>query len=183
MLSDLQKQKLGRLFNVLDSDHNGRLEKSDYDTVVSNLAKIHGWQPGSPEHSELEGLYMTIWGNLKALADADNDGQVTPDEFMQFHAQMLSTPDMYDQITIGTVDLLFEAFDANRDGFLSREDFGNFFAAYNIKDQAVTDEAFKKLDVAGKGKFSKDETLARVKEFYFSNDPAAAGNWLFGRYS
>jgi Ca2+-binding EF-hand superfamily protein len=95
---------------------------------------------------------------------------------------MLSTPEMYDQITVGTVDLLFEAFDGNGDGFFSREDFRDFFTGYGIQDHAIADEAFQKLDKAGQAKISKDEALERVKEFYFSNDPAAPGNWLFGRY-
>jgi hypothetical protein len=183
MLSDLQKKKLHRLFAVLDSDHNGQLERSDYTTIVSNLAQFHDWKSGSPEYSAVETLYMTIWGNLKALADANNDGQVSPDEFMEFHAQMLSTPEMYDQITVGTVDLLFEAFDSNRDQQLSAEDFRNFFEAYGIREQGASDEAYPKLDVGGKGGISKAQALERVKEFYFSDDPNAAGNWLFGRYN
>ena len=182
MLSDLQKKKLGRLFKVLDTDHNGVLERNDYTTVVSNLARTNGWQPGSEEYSAVETLYMTIWGNLKALADVNNDGQVSFQEFVDFHDQMLSTPEMYDQITVGTVDLLFEAFDRNRDGQFSRDDFRDFFTGYGITDQAAADEAFQKMDKSGGGKVSKEEALERVKEFYFSTDPAAAGNWLFGRY-
>jgi juvenile hormone diol kinase len=182
MLTDFQKKKLGRLFAVLDSDHNGQLERSDYMTVVSNVARVHGWKPGSKDYSAVETLYLTIWGNLKALADVNNDGQVSLDEFLEFHTQMLSSPEMYEQITVGTVDLLFEAFDRNRDGHLSRDDFRDFFDAYGIRDQAAVDEAFQKLDVSGNGRISKQEALERVKEFYFSNDDAAAGNWLFGRY-
>ena len=183
MLTDLQKKKLGRLFAVLDSDHNNQLERDDYTAVVFSLARIHGWKAGSSEYSAVETLYLTIWGNLKALADVNNDGQVSLDEFLEFHTQMLSDPDMYEQITVGTVDLLFEAFDRNHDGYLSREDFGDFFDAYGIRDQGAADEAFKKVDVAGKGRISKQEALERVKEFYFSNDENAAGNWLFGRYN
>lgn len=182
MLTDLQKKKLGRLFSVLDADHNGQLERSDYAAVVSNLARIHRWESGSKEYSAVETLYLTIWGNLKALADVNNDGQVSLEEFLEFHAQMLTTPELYDQITVGTVDLLFEAFDRNQDGHISRDDFGDFFDAYGIRDQAMTDEAFQKVDVSGRGRISKEETLERVKEFYFSDDPAAAGNWLFGQY-
>lgn len=182
MLSDLQKKKLGRLFAVLDSDHNGVLEKSDYTRVISNLAALHNWKSGSPEYSALEKLYLTIWENLRALADVDNDGQVTFSEFMDFYAQMLSSPEMYGEITIGIVELLFEAFDRNRDGQLSRNDFGEFFEAYGI-DQGAAGEAYHKLDVVGRGQVTKDEVLERVKEFYFSSDPDAAGNWLFGRFN
>jgi Ca2+-binding EF-hand superfamily protein len=183
MLTDFQKKKLGRLFTVLDSDHNNQLERNDYTAVVSNIARIHGWKAGSKEYSAIESLYLTIWGNLKALADVNNDGQVSLEEFLEFHTQMLSTPDMYEQITVGTADLLFEAFDRNHDEHLSHDDYRDFLDAYGIRDQAAVNEAFKKLDVTGKGRISKQETLERVKEFYFSNDENAAGNWLFGRYN
>lgn len=181
MLTDFQKKKLSRLFAVLDADHNNQLERSDYTGVVSNLARIHGWAQGSPQYAKAEGLYLTIWDKLKTLADQDGDGKVTLDEFLEFHALMLSTPEMYEQITVETVELLFGAFDRDRDGQLSRDDFRDFFDAYGIRDKAA-DEAFQKLDTSGDGQISKEEALQRVQEYYFSNDPAAAGNWLFGRY-
>jgi Ca2+-binding EF-hand superfamily protein len=181
MLTDFQKKKLGRLFNALDSDGNGQLERNDYTKIVENLARIDGWQSGSEEYAALEALYMTIWGNLKALADIDNNGQVSLDEFLDFHAQMLSSPEMFDQLTIGTLELLFDPFDRDRDGNISPQDFAQFFSAYGI-DQSAADEAFRKMDGNGDGKISKEEAAERVKEFYFSQDPAAAGNWLFGRY-
>jgi len=180
MLTDFQKKKLSRLFEVLDADHNKQLERKDYTDVVANLARIHGWVRGSKEYSAAESLYLQIWDSLKALADANGDGKVTSEEFFEFHAQMLSTPEMYEQITIGTVELLFEAFDRDRDDHLMRDDVRDFFDAYGIQDEA--DEAFAKLDTSGDGKISKEEALQRVQEYYFSNDPAAGGNWLFGRF-
>ena len=183
MLTDFQKKKLGRLFAVLDADHNNQLERRDYTEVVSNLVRIHGWSRGSKEYSTAEALYLGIWDKLKALADANGDGKVSLEEFLEFHAQMLSTPEMYQQITVGTVDLLFEAFDRDRDGHLMRDDFRDFFDAYRIQDHAAADEAFAKLDTSGDGNISKEEAMQRVQEYYFSNDPAAGGNWLFGKYS
>jgi Ca2+-binding EF-hand superfamily protein len=180
MLTDFQKKKLGRLFAVLDADHNGQLEESDYSTVVSKLAQVNGWKQGSAEFASLEKLYLTIWGNMKALADQNNDGQVSLQEFLEFHSLMLSTPEMYDQITIGTLELLFDPFDRDNDGHLSPDDLRQFYRGYGIESAA--DEAFQKLDSNRDGKISKQEATDRVKEFYFSNDPAAAGNWLFGRY-
>src|SRR3954463_8856388 len=134
MLSDLRKKKLGRLFTVLDSDHDGILQKSDYARVVSNLAKMNSWPSDAPEYTALENLYQNVWGNLQTLADVDNDGEVTFNEFLDFHAQMLATREMYQTLTAGTLDLLFNAFDRNRNGSLSRIDFGELFEAYGISD-------------------------------------------------
>src|SRR5437868_6466249 len=102
MLTDFQKKKLSRLFAVLDADHNNQLERNDYTDVVSNLARIHGWVPGSPQYTKAEALYLTIWDKLKGLADQNGDGKVTLEEFLEFHALMLSTPEMYEELTLGT---------------------------------------------------------------------------------
>ena len=182
MLSDLQKKKLRRLFAVLDADHNNLLERKDYTDVVANLARIHGWAPGSKEYATAEELFLGIWGKLKMLADANNDGRVTFEEFLQFHAQMVTMPEMYEELTVGTADLLFDGFDRDRDGQISRDDFYVFFDTYGINDHAAADEAFAKLDVSGAGRISKEAALDRVQEFYFSDDPFAGGNWLFGKY-
>src|SRR5262245_27991689 len=61
MLSPLQKAKLTRLFAVLDGDQDQKLERSDYEQIVANLAKIRGWQRGSLEYNVLEALYLRIW--------------------------------------------------------------------------------------------------------------------------
>ena len=181
MLTDFQRKKLSRLFDVLDTDGNKQLEREDYTRVIANLARIHGWAPGSPPYAQAEELYLTIWDNLQMLADQNSDKKVGLEEFLQFHAQMLNTPELYEQITVGTLDLLFDAFDRDQDGTLSRDDFRDFFDAYGIRGK-VADEAFQKLDTSGDGQISKEEALERVKEYYFSDDPNAAGNWLFGRY-
>lgn len=182
MLTDLQKKKLGRLFAVLDADHNNQLERSDYINVVSNVAAMHDWKQDSPQYATAERLYLAIWDQLKMLADQNGDGKVTLEEFLDFHSQMLSTPAMYRQITGGTVDLLFDAFDRDKDGTLSQQDYRDFLQGYGIRDTGAADEAFKKLDLGGKGRIAKADVTSRVQEFYFSDDAGAAGNWLFGRY-
>lgn len=182
MLTPLQTKKLTRLFVVLDADNDHVLERSDYEAIVANLAKIQGWARGSQEYAQLEALYLRIWDELKRLADTNGDGNVGQKEFLDFHDLMLGTPVLHEQITLATVDLLFGAFDRDQDGSVSRDDFRMFFAAYRINDRAVADDAFGKLDVGRQGRISRHEATDRIEEFYFSNSFDAPGNWLFGPY-
>ncbi|MGH9385168.1 MAG: EF-hand domain-containing protein [Vicinamibacterales bacterium] len=182
MLTPLQTRKLTRLFVVLDADRDNALERSDYDEIVANLAKIRGWSRGSAEYAVLEALYIRIWEELKRLADTSGDGRVGLREFLDFHDLMLGTSALHEQITLATVDLLFQAFDRDQDGYVSLDDFRMFFAAYRIRDRAVADEAFRKLDVERRGRISRTDATDRVQEFYFSDSFDAPGNWLFGPF-
>src|SRR5262245_32303677 len=139
MLTSLQTRKLTRLFVVLDTDRDNALERSDYDEIAGNLAKIRGWHRGSPEYASLDALFTRTWEELKRLADTSGDGKVGLREFLDFHDLMLGTPALHEPITTATVDLLFDAFDRNRDGHVSLDDFRMFFAAYRIRDRAVAD--------------------------------------------
>jgi Ca2+-binding EF-hand superfamily protein len=182
MLTDLQKQKLSHLFRVLDANRDDVLERADYDAIVSNLSTQYGWKPGSEPYSALEALYLGIWNNLKSRADANGDGKVSLREFLDFHDVMLASPELYQQITVGTVELLFRAFDRDHDGHVTGDDFRQFFDAYRISTPGVAATAFHKLDVTGHGRISREDALHRVKEYYFSSEPDAPGNWLFGPY-
>jgi Ca2+-binding EF-hand superfamily protein len=182
MLTPLQTKKLTRLFIVLDVDRDYTLERSDYDDVVANLAKIRGWTRGSPDYAVLEDLYIRTWEELQRLADKSGDGKVGLREFLDFHDLVMSTPELQEQITSATVDLLFRAFDRDQNGYVSVDDFRMFFAAYRIRDRAVADEAFRRIDVGGRGRVSRSEAAERVQEFYCSDSFDAPGNWLFGPY-
>jgi Ca2+-binding EF-hand superfamily protein len=180
MLTELQRKKLARLFHVLDADHDQLLERDDYDAVVINLAKVRGWPRGSPEFTTLESLYFAIWDDLKRRADTNGDGRVSFREFVEFHDAMLGNRETYSDITEKTVEVLFGAFDRDHDGQITKDDFILFFNAYRISDRETIDESFRRLDVEHTGTLSRDDVYDRVHEYYFSNDAAAAGNWLFG---
>ena len=51
------------------------------------------------------------------------------------------------------------------------------FRAWN-HSEAQAREAFPKLNRNGNGGISKEEWMANLKEFYYSEDPQAPGNWL-----
>lgn len=41
------------------------------------ICKLRGWEPGSPKNKETYEIMMCIWEGIRAIADKDNDGQVS----------------------------------------------------------------------------------------------------------
>ncbi|NEO66889.1 MAG: calcium-binding protein, partial [Moorea sp. SIO4G2] len=56
-----------------------------------------------------------------------------------------------------------------------------FFKAYGIDDSQI-EEIFGRFDQNNDGYIDKQEILDLVTEFYYSQDPEAPGNWIFGSY-
>lgn len=47
-------------------------------------------------------------------------------------------------------------------------------------DEAQAAVTFAKLDTSGNGSINKEEFLAHVKDFFFSDDPESPGNLILG---
>ena len=47
--------------------------------------------------------------------------------------------------------------------------------------QATAETAFEHLDLDGDGFLSREEFVQLIDEFYTSDDPDAAGTWLYGK--
>ena len=46
MGSELLNKKMAVLFQGLDVDKNGFVEREDFDQITANFARIRGWKPG-----------------------------------------------------------------------------------------------------------------------------------------
>jgi len=180
MLSELQTQKITRLFNVMDLDGNGVLEVDDYKIVCQNLGNIRGWNEDSSEYQAIYDAFMLDWENVKNMSSEQN-GQVTLEDWLKFHDYALQTKEVYDISVTAIADQILNLFDFNQDGKFQFEEFAAFHKAYQI-DESLAKSIFPKLDTAGQGYLTRDEILELIDQFFKSNDPSAKGNQLFGPY-
>lgn len=178
MLTDLQKKKITRLFNVVDSDRNGVLEKSDIERVSTNLCEGRGWKSGEQKWEALKARYAFTWQQVQPFADKD---KVSLEKFIEYHDKMLNIPGAYDATVKAMTDFIFDALDSDGDGKITLAENKAFYKAYGI-DEKEADKVFPKLDLNADGHISRAELTDLVTQFFFGSDPEAPGNWLFGQF-
>jgi hypothetical protein len=88
-ISEFLSRKLIRRFRTFDTDADGRIERSDFETSATRLAEEFGHGPGSPERQRLLDLTLALWEHLATAADADRDGSVDIAEYKQAFANGL----------------------------------------------------------------------------------------------
>lgn len=179
MLSDLQKRKVSRLFQIFDANGDGYIEPSDAERIAKRFASIRGWSEESDEYEELKQLYQE---GIEAIDPfLDDDERADLDAYIRFHDQILNIPGAYQQAIGQLADFIFHVLDADSDGRIGVDEVRQFYQAYAI-DEDLASEAFAKLDVDGDGFLSHDEIKDAVSQFYLSSDPDARGNWLLGTF-
>jgi Ca2+-binding EF-hand superfamily protein len=113
---------------------------------------------------------------------------VTPEQWLQFHAQAFQQSGNFGQRIQGfeTIVDAFTAFvqdllDSDGDGLVHLEDYLALARAHNI-DEVQAKETFSAFDENGDGVLALDEVSTLVRQFYLSDDADAPGNELFGKF-
>jgi Ca2+-binding EF-hand superfamily protein len=172
MLTEFQKRKAQKSFEAHDYNSNGALSQADFELIVENLAKL-GQNQQLPKYEALKSTYISFWLELQALADIDNDGEVTLDEWYAYYDHHLVHLMM---------SHLFELIDADGDRKITIEEYKRFATCWNRSENEAC-ETFLKLDINGDGILDKEEFLQHLDDFCYSNNPNAPGNWFWGLLS
>ena len=180
MLSEFQKRKLTMLFHHQDLNHDGFLDKADFEQFAKRLCEIQNYSPGSPQYEAVYTQNMTVWERVRKLADKDKDNRVSLEEHLESYGLTLSDENLYNQLVTEYVKSLLTLWDRDGDGRLSGIEYVAFAGCGGVGAEAAR-EAFRHLDRDGNGYLTIDELMQNVKEFY-GDDPDAPGNWIAGPY-
>jgi Ca2+-binding EF-hand superfamily protein len=180
MLTDFQKKKLYRTFQIYDSDRDGIVSKQDYERAAHNVVVANGFVHGSPQFESVTAAYLAAWEGMRRMADQDNDGRVSLNEHLTAYDHLLANagPGIFVSVCDASLNLI----DQDRDGKISRHEYVTNLVGWAggaITAPAATD-AFHQLDVNHDGFITRDEMLEIVRDFFTSDDPTAHGNWLVG---
>jgi|GEM_PF-643320 hypothetical protein len=195
MLTEFQKRKLMKLFSMYDACNLGVLKISDFECLAQRLADLRGWKVDSSSYEDISSKFIYLWNRMRSeIKNVYNSQpevlnnpdawstqirtQVTLEEWFTYFEVVLPNPD-YHQEVLTLSDAIFTVVDTDQSGNLDKVEWAELFRAYNISVIYV-DETFAKIDGNGDGNLSKDEVMTMIKEFYFSNDPEAAGSYMFG---
>jgi Ca2+-binding EF-hand superfamily protein len=182
MLTDLQKRKLTRFFNVWDADGDGVITKQDPEQVARNLARLQGLEPGSPRYAAFYNGFMLYQRDFIQAVDMDESGRVTLEEWLAYHDEMLQSQERFQGTALMAIQAMFQLMDRNEDGKISLEEYAEWMRTFGVEEQSITDNVFQKLDMNGDGTLSQEETLQLTREFFYSDDPDARGNWALGSF-
>lgn len=185
MLSDLQKKKLTVYFNSLDADRNAVIQKQDFEQHVGYVVAARNAEPGSATYNWVYNKWMKEWARLATFADTDQNGEVTLEEWFDFHEKELKTDQPYWKIPEEAggptpQEFLFDILDRDGDGVIGWHEYSLFLTAYAVKEE-LHETIFQKLDLDKDGAISRDEWITLADQFY-ADDADAPGNWLMGPY-
>jgi Ca2+-binding EF-hand superfamily protein len=180
MLTDLRKRKLTRFFNVWDANGDGVITTEDPAQVAQNLAELRGLKPGSPDYEAFYTGFMLYQNGFLQAVDVDETGHVTLEEWLAFHEKMLQDEEQFEATVLMVIEVMFELMDQDADGKITLEEYGSWMQGMRIAGQDITEEVFQKLDLNEDGTLSKKELLHLTREFFYSDDPEARGNWALG---
>jgi len=172
--------KLDRSFDILDTDHDGRLRKADVVAVSDRLAQSLALAPEAT--TGLRESLADLWDTVFQKMDKNHDGAVDRDEHRAaFRARLVTDQNRIWERIRHMSDSWTEIADRDGDGRLSRDEYTSLLHAMYGLPRETFEESFNALDLDGDGQLSRDEIGSAMKEYYTSQDYEARGNQFFGR--
>lgn len=178
MLSDVRRKKLTHLFHLRDGNGDGLLEKADYENTAKRLADIFKWESDSDAYQVMMRAQVFEWDELQTFADANDDNQVTLDEFLAAYAAMPSIEPIFENVD-NMIHFAFGWFDKDRDGHIQQDEHALLLSVYNVSADDAN-AAFDKLDSNNDGKLSEQDLRNYMREFFLSDNADAVSNHFWG---
>lgn len=177
MLSEQQKKKQTYIFNLLDFDKNGFIEKDDFVGIGENLCIIRGDEMDTSESKNIMAVCEKLWADLKYYTDENRDEKCTLDEWLKFIEGKLADDhsDTYNNYIHSMVSDLFDLYDINGDGEISIDEYLDLFMSFRLEASLVA-HSFKSIDINGDQHITKVEFEEAVRQFLHpENNPVLQG--------
>ena len=177
MPDSAKNRKFNILFDWFDQGRGAYLTQDDFEQMAA-LFTAAGWRCPR-ERASAAGGVRERWGLLLAAGDADGDGRLEREEFVDVMKSSVTAPENFEEAVLKIADAFMRIVDTNGDGSLNFDEYVRMYDGLGI-DPAHSSEAFKRLDRDGNNAISYEEFRAAIVEFYLSDDENAPGNWLLG---
>lgn len=179
MAIDLLNHKLDRAFDHIDAGGEGVIEREDLLGLGARLLVGFGESPTSVTGSSLVDGFDGVWSALAGALGRDADSRISREEFRSGMTAAFVEGDRYDTVFRPTTVAVADLCDDDGDGLIGPREFRTLLSAFGTAYDDV-DEAFDRLDRASRGVLTVDELIVAAWQYYVSDDPSSAGNWLFG---
>ncbi|XP_015600697.1 calexcitin-2 [Cephus cinctus] len=180
-LSEFRKKKLLYVFNAFfDVNQSGSIDKKDFDLAIQRVSDSRGWGPDNPKSQQAKDTLLKVWDGLRQRADADQDGQISRDEWYSMWEEYAKNPAKALEWQQVYMNFIFDLEDSSGDGSIDENEFSHVCSSYGVPE-AEAREAFKKLGAGNE--VNRDNFADLWKQYFSSDDPNAPGNFIFGKTS
>lgn len=178
--SELQDRKLDRIFDQLDVNRDGVVDREDLAGLGARFLIGFGEPPTSAPGRRLLEAFDQVWAALTSRLDLEADTRIGRAEFRRGMAEAFITGPDYEPVLRPANQAIARICDGDDDGLIDPVAFRTMQTAYGTAEGDIV-SAFGALDADGDGMVTVTELERAACEFYTGDDPAAGGNWLFGR--
>lgn len=180
MLSDFQRAKLERRFELLDMDGDGYIGADDYDEAAANVCRAFDFEQDSPQYEKVHVIYLRLWVALSRRMDEQETGRISREQFVGACARVLVEDEGgFDRFVSPIALAVYDVIDAHGRGAVAVEQVATWFNAYGVcADDA--ERAFRAVDRNGDGLLNAQDVQKALREFYTGDDPQAPGSLIFG---
>ncbi|KAK1130168.1 hypothetical protein K0M31_018308 [Melipona bicolor] len=161
-------------------NQSGAIDRKDLDLAIQRINENRGWSADNPKAQSIRDTLLKMWDNLRQGADTDQDGQVSRDEWFELWEEYAKNPSNASEWQQDYMSVTFQLFDASGDKSIDENEFCNVCRYHGVAE-AEAREAFKKLGVGQEITWDKFTNL--WKQYFSSDEPTAAGNFIFGKTS
>jgi Ca2+-binding EF-hand superfamily protein len=181
MMTPFQRKKQIHWFNMLDGNKDGFLERADFEVIGHRLATAMGHESG-PIHDQIIAGWVSTWEHMQPDVDQNRDGRASLEEFLNFEDRVIYqvSSEEYTAYIGGNARGMVALADLDQNGTLSQSEWRWQFRGFEI-DDSEADESFQHIDTNGDGQITVEELIEAWRQFHFSEDADAPGNWILGK--
>ncbi|WP_026426048.1 EF-hand domain-containing protein [Actinokineospora inagensis] len=167
MTASVQDSRLKRRFELWDTNGDGSIDRSDYETEARRILQGFGEQENSPKGRALLSAYTGMWDTLASKAGVNSGGQVTLDQFIQItDSEIAHGGDSgFDRNLRPTIEAIVDICDTDGDGEVSPAEFKRWMRAAGV-DERQAEQAFSQLDSNHNGSLSVEELVDAVRDYH-----------------
>lgn len=176
--TDIQVRKLHKWFASFDADGDGVIDVLDFTGMAQLQCEAYGIAARSDTWRRLHECAHVVWRAIEQRTGTLNRAKLTRQEWVSW----MGSNEYADFVVGAAIPFSLMAFsiaDADGDG---RCDVNEMMAAQHRSGMSEEEihRYFDRLDLDGDGYVTADDYAQALREFYFSDDPAARGNFIAG---
>ena len=148
MLTDLQLQKLPKMFALNDNNGDGVIAQDDFEEAARAIGRFRGLAPGTRMYEDMRETIMARWDDLRKRCDANGDDRVTLEEWLAYWDEVIATEGEYERVGKPFSVVVAHSLDLDGDGRSHPREYAQWLSRWGVQGEMALD-CFARLDLNG----------------------------------